>query len=304
MVGRPELLSLLLHRFYIQEALPIHQRTWSALYHPEIPLTDLMKDTLKPFQKIFFFSAKEPKSLILRFEEAGIQSLIWIPSLPDTRKKIPLPFLQQKVLADLEVPWLDSRPILFPSQEDLLRGRTCLEQSGLDPGRGRPLVAIHPGSGSTSKNWPLGSFLEVASGLVEQGQRRPFFILGPVERERDPTLVEGIRRRGFVLIEGLLLPLLAGVLKACAGYLGNDSGVSHLAAVLGLPSVVLFGPTDPLLWGPSGKQVRHISASLSCAPCDQETVKGCPERKCLSILSSPEVLTAVQTIIPLLPSGG
>ena len=302
MVGRPELLSLLLHRFYIQEAVPIHQRTWSALYHPEVPLADLMIDYLKPFQKIFFFSAKEPESLILRFKEAGIQSLIWIPSFPDTREKIPLPFLQREVLADLEVPWLNSRQILFPSQEDLLRGRTCLEQAGLDPDRGRPLVAIHPGSGSTPKNWPLKFFLEVASGLVEQRQGRPFFILGPVEKERNPHMVKGIRGKGFILIEELPLPLLAGVLKACTGYLGNDSGVSHLAAVLGLPALVLFGPTDPLLWGPSGKQARFISASLSCAPCDQETMKTCPEQKCLSTLSVPEVLKAVQTIIPLIPS--
>ena len=115
--------------------------------------------------------------------------------------------------------------------------------------------AIHPGSGGRSKNWPLENFLTLADQLKAQQKWQPFFILGPVEEEVSPQIAETIRARGFPLVRHLPLNELAGVLDLSAGYLGNDSGVTHLAAALDLPTFALFGPTDPGLWGPVGKRV-------------------------------------------------
>jgi len=59
---------------------------------------------------------------------------------------------------------------------------------------------------------------------------------------------------------GVDLPLrtLAGVLARCSVYVGNDSGVSHLAAAVGAPTVAIFGPTDPRVWGPRGPRVQTV----------------------------------------------
>ena len=95
----------------------------------------------------------------------------------------------------------------------------------------RQSVVIHPFSGSAGKNWPLEKFQSLARQLpaVEWAQT------------------------GF---DNLLE--LAGWMKGASVYLGNDSGISHLAAAVGLKSVVLFGPTDPVVWAPRGDCVRVI----------------------------------------------
>jgi len=89
---------------------------------------------------------------------------------------------------------------------------------------------------------------------------RPLFaVAGPADEE---TAGELLRRLPagipLAVARGLEVAALAALLAGCAGYLGNDSGVSHLAAALGVPSVVVFGPTDPARWAPLGPQVRVV----------------------------------------------
>ena len=59
----------------------------------------------------------------------------------------------------------------------------------------------------------------------------------------------------FIALQSLALPLLAAILSQCSLFIGNDSGITHLAAALGVPTIALFGPTDPYVWGPRGKKV-------------------------------------------------
>ncbi len=87
-----------------------------------------------------------------------------------------------------------------------------------------------------------------------------------MEEEVSPQIAETIQARGFPLVRHLPLNVLAGLLELSAGYLGNDSGVTHLAAALDLPTFALFGPTDPELWGPVGKRVVILQAKDSGAP--------------------------------------
>jgi heptosyltransferase-3 len=119
-------------------------------------------------------------------------------------------------------------------------------------------AVIHPGAGAEAKCWPLERFLEVASTL--RGGLAVVFALGPVEldrwRERRVQRVRG----EFPVLAGERLSVLAGVLAGAAGYLGNDSGVSHLAAAVGTPTVALFGPTDPRHFRPIGPRVQVLAA--------------------------------------------
>lgn len=117
-------------------------------------------------------------------------------------------------------------------------------------------VILHPGSGSADKNWPLWRFLALARALAED-RWSPCFLLG----EADAPLAPSVAASGFPVCSGLALEALPGLLRRACGYVGNDSGVSHIAAACGLPSVVLFGPSDPALWAPRGPHVRIIAAS-------------------------------------------
>jgi heptosyltransferase III len=104
-------------------------------------------------------------------------------------------------------------------------------------------IAIHPFSGGARKNWPLDRFRELASRLG--GRVR--WIAGP----EDPPLPEA--ERCDDLYE------LACSLAGARLYIGNDSGITHLAAAAGAPVLALFGPTDPAVWAPRGERVRVLA---------------------------------------------
>jgi len=119
-------------------------------------------------------------------------------------------------------------------------------------------IAIHPGSGSARKNWPLARFVELAHRLEARGGRMAW-IEGPAERGGMPGDEPGTA--GAVQIwRGLSLPALGARLSRCALFVGNDSGVSHLAAAVGCPSVVLFGATSPAVWAPRGERVEIVDS--------------------------------------------
>jgi len=101
--------------------------------------------------------------------------------------------------------------------------------------------------------------MEVGREMVRRG-RRVVFVLGPVELERLAVgVIQGIRGE-FETVERAGLIRLAEVLGEARCYLGNDSGVSQLAGALGVPTVVLFGPSDPRVWRPVGPAVRVVEA--------------------------------------------
>ena len=292
MAGNPGTLSLLHHRFYAQEVVSIHQKEWALLFQEEIPIPDRFRRTLSSFQKAYLFSKSKPETQILGLIRAGLKMVLWVSSFPDVRKNISLQSLQREFLKSENIPWVESEKIIFPAQEDLRKAEEYLSRDLKSRGK-LPLWAIHPGSGSSHKNWPLGRFLDVAQELLAGKKAQPIFILGPVEQEISPGTVKMIETRGFPILRNMTLPVLAGVLSCCAGYLGNDSGVSHLAAALGLPTVVLFGPTDPLFWGPKGENVRILSSSIPCSPCMEDIKRLCTEKTCLTDLTVHQVLNTI-----------
>lgn len=111
-------------------------------------------------------------------------------------------------------------------------------------------VAIHPGSGSPSKNWPLDRWPEFCRRL-----KRPILVIsGEAERLElsglDDVFVQNAREWP--------LPVLAAALTRASRYIGHDTGVSHLAAAVGANCLLLFGPTDSEIWAPPGENVKMI----------------------------------------------
>lgn len=162
----------------------------------------------------------------------------------------------REALAGLPVRFLAA----LPSEESMHATDFFLRQVGAPAGgvprlgvgeRERQGLLIHPYSGSAKKNWPLEKFERVAAEL---GELAVTWVVGPEERVPESVVREGGRwvRPGD---RGELAEVLAGG----AAYLGNDSGVSHVAAAVGTPTVVLFGPTNPAVWAPRGERVTVLS---------------------------------------------
>ena len=147
---------------------------------------------------------------------------------------------------------------------ELVLSRTRVHEARLRlPTPGERVLAIHPGSGSPTKNWPVENFLELATQARERLGAAPMFICGEADSAIEPVLAAS----GVPVLPLCSLTDLASVLAACAGYVGNDSGVTHLAACVDTPTVALFGPSDPAQWGPRGRSVQILRG-------DPPTTKG------------------------------
>ncbi len=128
-------------------------------------------------------------------------------------------------------------------------------------GNGSAPVAIHPGSGGEQKCWPVSHFLTLIDRLCSRGQ--PVLLLaGPADYKRLVKLLDVLAPRyGKTLLRTLVdAPLLnvAQHLLQCQCYVGNDSGITHLAAMTGLPTIAIFGPSDPANWRPLGPTVKIV----------------------------------------------
>lgn len=118
----------------------------------------------------------------------------------------------------------------------------------LPPG-GTRLIAWHPGSGSPKKNWPAARWRAVLAAL---SPHQLVITPGPAEEDFTSALPGAIVRRGLCPVE------LAAVYSRCALFLGVDTGPAHVAAAVGCPCVLVFGPTDPAVWAPHYAHVRAI----------------------------------------------
>jgi heptosyltransferase III len=155
----------------------------------------------------------------------------------------------------------------------------------------RPVALIHPGSGSRHKCVQPAVLRSVADGLDEQGFQ-PWLLEGPADRAMLADLLPH-RPRTPMLLQNLTVSLLAGVLSRVELFVGHDSGVSHLAALLGVPTVALFGPTDPRRWAPRGPAVTVLQAK-PCRCDSWDSVSRCEEKPCLDFLPA-DILAACRT---------
>lgn len=124
---------------------------------------------------------------------------------------------------------------------------------GLVEDKSRPVLAIHPGAGARGKRWDPAGFVQVAHWWRRNGGIT-LEIAGPAEASEVPLLGGGVVR-DWDLVD------LAALLARAAVFVGNDSGVGHLAAAVGIPGVIVFGPTSPRRWRPISPRLRAVLAA-------------------------------------------
>jgi hypothetical protein len=198
-------------------------------------------------------NAADPSTAMrTRLQESGIRKVIDIDPRPrpDWRGHI-----TDQWLADLRAGGVDGaagspRVQLSPSVLDPARRR-------LEAVTGRAadrVVIVHPGSGGLRKCWPVSSFVALTVQL--RARDRPVVLmLGPVERERFQDADLRRLRDSAPVIEDCSLREAAAVLAVAGRFIGNDSGMTHVAAALGVRTVAIFGPTERRLWRPLGDHV-------------------------------------------------
>jgi hypothetical protein len=120
------------------------------------------------------------------------------------------------------------------------------------PRRRRDFIAMHPFSGSPRKNWPLERYQELTARLAWPVE----WCAGPEEQLEGAVRIANLYELACWLAQARL-------------YIGNDSGITHLAAAVGVPVVAIFGPTDPAVWTPRGENVQVVSGNLATITVEQ-----------------------------------
>ncbi len=150
--------------------------------------------------------------------------------------------------------------LVTPTDADEARGRAVLSQVGVVASS--PLVVLHPGSGGREKCWHIDNYLSIAQAMTQRGWAAAF-VLGPVEQERlDRTQIESLAACAPV-IESLGLTDVVAVLSCAQAFVGNDSGVSHLAAAMGVRTCTVFGPSCSAMYQPVGPSVQVFNAQVN-----------------------------------------
>jgi heptosyltransferase III len=151
-----------------------------------------------------------------------------------------------------------AKSLIKATKADINRGRELLKEIDID--FREKLVVIQPGSGGSHKCCHLDNFLSVAKVLASEGVE-VIFLLGPAEMERLSTSAIGRIETISRILTNLSLADVLAVLSNAGGYIGNDSGITHLSAALGIRTVAVFGPTDPEVYSPIGPAVTAVASS-------------------------------------------
>lgn len=167
-------------------------------------------------------------------------------------------------------------------------GAASLERIGVP--QGRPVVFVHPGSGSMHKCLKPETMAGIIQRLDQMGLLS-VVIEGPADQNVVERVLTVSTRRPPIL-RNLDLTTLAGVLVQAKCFLGHDSGMTHLAALLGIRTVAVFGPTDPDRWGPLGDHVAIVRGP-SCHCPSWDDVRECREKPCLAV-SADQIFTSLE----------
>lgn len=171
----------------------------------------------------------------------------------------------------------------------------------------RPVVAVHPGAGaySLARRWPADRFATLVAAITGSLAASVVVVGGPEERGL-AAAVAGAGPTGRVrdMAGRTTLPQAAALLEGCDLFVGNDSGLMHLAAAAGTKVVALFGPSNHRAWGPWTEPGRSvvIRSDLPCSPCFYRgrslgTPEGCPARPCLHDITPDQAVATIERFL-------
>jgi heptosyltransferase-2 len=170
------------------------------------------------------------------------------------------------------VPVTDDHLEYWTSKIEETKARELLTSNGV--GCDEKLVALHPFSSITERGWHLDNFAELATRLAELGYR-PLVLGAPNDRGLFDTAADKFGAETVDLVGKSSLRITMALLKRCVLFVGNDSGVMHLAAAAGIPLVAIFGPQSPVKFGPWSKQAAVMYSQFPCSPCRQKFFTEC-----------------------------
>lgn len=248
-LGYKHIAALIENRFYADSVRSIEYGSLSGFFARNSELASDLKDYFRKFDLIISYLYDPDKIFAANLRRSGVGQLIEGPAKIDDSQHATRQLVRPLNELGISAPDLTAR--IFPSASDRQFATEFLAGLPL------PVIAIHPGSGSERKNWPLENWLEFGNNLLARNSLT--VISGEADRTQAARLREEWKNRPVRFAENLPLPHLGAILGQTI-FVGQDSGISHLAAAAGATCVLLFGPTDPEIWAPLNQNVSVIRA--------------------------------------------
>jgi ADP-heptose:LPS heptosyltransferase len=267
-IARADVVPLVQAMGLADDAWPWDASDWAALFKPAASAADLTpraRVALVNAYAALAWVSDTDGALATVLQSLSIEHIIVTPGRPDENMREPGEHIALWLARAL-------RPLGIIPPEDLaalrralgrLRWPDAAERSAQENWESlalpeRDVIAIHPGSGGATKRWAPASFAALTQ-RARQANYTPLLLAGEADAEV-VAATQAAAPTTLPVAQGLDVATLAALLARCAGYVGNDSGVSHLAGLLGVPTVALFGPTNPARWTPLGPRVTTVRA--------------------------------------------
>jgi len=195
---------------------------------------------------------------------------------------------------------------LWTTPEEEAAAAKLLADAGIPASK--DLVALHPFASNPHRGWPFENFAALAASLQAEG-----FVTLVLGAPGDRTAFEAVRdlfgQHTIDLVGSCKLRVTMALLKRCALFVGNDSGIMHLAAAANIPMVALFGPQSPLKFGPWSAQAKVIYRDFPCSPCKQKFFTECeptPRMRpaCVEAITVDDVFHEIMQLVNKHKEGG
>lgn len=260
-LGNPRIAEIALNRYYLNGVRSVNHRPLSAFFTPRAILDPDWIDYIGDFDLVLSYFYDPDGLFLTNLKRCNpVEILTHSPQVPAAFGRAAAHHFGE-IVRPLGLELQDDvASELFPSPADADAARAFL--TGLAPGT--RLVAIHPGSGSETKNWPVASWVELGKRIARKSPGIALLLVeGEADEEQGRILAEAWKDIPHLRARWLPLPILAAVLRETVLFLGHDSGITHLAAASrrDLPVIALFGPTDPVVWAPPRKGVQVLKGS-------------------------------------------
>ncbi len=249
-----------------EKVFPIEGALFSSVFSIN-PMKEMI-DLLNSYRKILIFSFSDhlKKIIVSLTKDMGTQVFMVFPRPKPTIKIHILDYIRLKL-----------KKIGLIKTDDLVLYKNKFISTKTDT---KLATIIHPGAGSKRKRWDIYNFISLFYMLKKEGIRAEF-IIGPAEKDLYPIIRAKLSNQEIHIIEDI--KGLIKLLNYTKAFIGNDSGVTHLSAFLGIPTIAIFGPSDPVRWRPIGNLVKIVRSSTNCNPCFELRSENCKDPLCLYI---------------------
>jgi|GEM_PF-2856104 len=162
---------------------------------------------------------------------------------------------------------------------------------------GKPKLVLNPRIGYGEKFWPASRTADLLCKCQQDYGFEIWIIAGLTDQDYVKEITDRMKGERPNTISLLELDKLGEIISSCNLFIGPDGGTSRLAASLGVPCIILFGPTKPFAWpGRAGARNEIIWKGLPCSPCSPEYRRSCRSRECFTAISIDEVISRIEKI--------